>query len=202
MRPHRRQPTRLFRPWDSPGKSTGAGCHFLLQCMKVKSESEVTSVVSDSLRPHGPQPTRLLHAWGFPGKSTGVGRHCLLQHWVLVPDLVYFALLDNTEGKWRVTWTSPNLSSTFQHFSWNFCFLALLFSRQKLHGERFSPFRKCSYYGIHPSIWFIPVSSNRASIVFPSAITEEMTWSHILHSEHQTAPRKSLVSEIWMLSLT
>ena len=41
-RPHRRQPTRLPRPWDSPGKNTGVSCHFLLQCMKVKSESEVT----------------------------------------------------------------------------------------------------------------------------------------------------------------
>ena len=40
--PHRRQPTRLPRPWDSPGKNTGVGCHFLLQCMNVKSESEVT----------------------------------------------------------------------------------------------------------------------------------------------------------------
>ena len=37
----RRQPTRLPRPWDSPGKNTGVGCHFLLQCMKVKSASEV-----------------------------------------------------------------------------------------------------------------------------------------------------------------
>ena len=37
----RRQPTRLPHPWDSPGKNTGVGCHFLLQCMKVKSESEV-----------------------------------------------------------------------------------------------------------------------------------------------------------------
>ena len=42
VRPHRRQPTRLPRPWDSPGKYTGVGCHFLLQSMKVKSESEVT----------------------------------------------------------------------------------------------------------------------------------------------------------------
>ena len=42
MRPHRPQPTRLPRLWDSPGKNTGVGCHFLLQCMKVKSESEVT----------------------------------------------------------------------------------------------------------------------------------------------------------------
>ena len=41
VRPQRRQPTRLPRPWDSPGKNTGEGCHFLLQCMKVKSESEV-----------------------------------------------------------------------------------------------------------------------------------------------------------------
>ena len=39
--PHRRQPTRLPPPWDSPGKNTGVGCHFLLQCMKVKSEREV-----------------------------------------------------------------------------------------------------------------------------------------------------------------
>ena len=41
LRPHRWQPTRLPRPWDSPGKNTGVGCHCLLQCMKVKSESEV-----------------------------------------------------------------------------------------------------------------------------------------------------------------
>ena len=41
VRPHRGQPTRLPCPWDSPGKNTGVGCHFLLQCMKVKSESEV-----------------------------------------------------------------------------------------------------------------------------------------------------------------
>ena len=42
VQPQRRQPTRLLRPWDSPGKNTGVGCHFLLQCMKVKRESEVT----------------------------------------------------------------------------------------------------------------------------------------------------------------
>ena len=41
VQPHRQQPTRLPRPWDSPGKNTGVGCHCLLQCMKVKSESEV-----------------------------------------------------------------------------------------------------------------------------------------------------------------
>ena len=46
VRPHRRQPTRLPRPWDSPGKNTGVGCHFLLQRMKMKSESE--SVIPSS----------------------------------------------------------------------------------------------------------------------------------------------------------
>ena len=41
LRPHRWQPTKLLRPWDSPGKNTGVGRHFLLECIKVKSESEV-----------------------------------------------------------------------------------------------------------------------------------------------------------------
>ena len=57
MRPHRRQPTRLPRPWDSPGKNTGVGCHFLLQCMKVKSESEVVQscpTLSDPMDCHLP----------------------------------------------------------------------------------------------------------------------------------------------------
>ena len=75
--PHRRQPTRPHRPWNSPGKNTGVSCHFLLQCMKVKSESEVAQSCPTQ-RPHGLQPTRLLHPWDFPGKSTGVGCHCLL----------------------------------------------------------------------------------------------------------------------------
>ena len=44
VRSHRRQPTRLPCPWDSPGKSTGVGCHVLLRCMKVKSEREVAQL--------------------------------------------------------------------------------------------------------------------------------------------------------------
>ena len=44
VRPHRWQPNRLRHPWDSPGKNTGVGCHFLLQRMKVKSESEVAQL--------------------------------------------------------------------------------------------------------------------------------------------------------------
>ena len=75
VRPQRWQPTRLPRPWDSPGKNTGVGCHFLLQCMKVKSEREVLSHVWLLATPW----TTLLHPWDFPGKSIGVGCHCLLQ---------------------------------------------------------------------------------------------------------------------------
>ena len=65
MRPHRRQPTRLSRPWDSPGKNTGVGCHFLLQYMKVKVKSCPTpsdpvdwSLPGSSI--HGTFPARVL----------------------------------------------------------------------------------------------------------------------------------------------
>ena len=51
VRPQRRKPTRLPRPWDSPGKNTGVGCRFLLQCMKVKSESEVAQSCSTLSEP-------------------------------------------------------------------------------------------------------------------------------------------------------
>ena len=62
VRPHRQQATRLHRPWDSPGKNTGVGCHFLLQCMKVKSESEVAQsclTLSDAM--DGSLPDSSIH---------------------------------------------------------------------------------------------------------------------------------------------
>ena len=58
--PYRRQPTRLPRPWDSLGKNTGVGCHFLLQCMKVKSESEVAQSCPTFREPMG---------YSLPGSS-------------------------------------------------------------------------------------------------------------------------------------
>ena len=80
MRPHRRQPTRLPHPWDSPGKNNGVGCHFLLPCMKVKSESEVAQsclTLSDPMdcrlpgsRVHGICQARLLE-WGAIAFSYG-----------------------------------------------------------------------------------------------------------------------------------
>ena len=79
VQPNRRQLTRLLCPWDSPGKNTGVGCHFLLQCMKVKSESEVAqSCLTLSNPMDWSLPGSSIHGI-FPGKSTGVGCHCLLR---------------------------------------------------------------------------------------------------------------------------
>ena len=85
-------PPRLSRPWDSPGKNTGVGCHFLLQCMKVKSESEVAQLCPTQ-RPHGMRPTRFLRPRDFPGKGTGVGHHCLLR-WISYMCINIPSLLD------------------------------------------------------------------------------------------------------------
>ena len=65
VRSHRWQPTRLHHPWDSPGKNTGVGCHFLLQCMKVKRESEVAQSCPT---PSDPMDCRPLRTWDFPGE--------------------------------------------------------------------------------------------------------------------------------------
>ena len=100
MRPHRRQPTRLPRPWYSPGKNTGVGCHFLLQWMKVKSESEITQSCSTPSDPmdcsppgssvHGIFQARVLElvAIAFSGPIIGKDikrKHaqlpCLKQRW-------------------------------------------------------------------------------------------------------------------------
>ena len=77
--PHRWQPTRLRRPWDSPGKNTGVGCHFLLQCLKVKSEREVAQSCTTLSDPMDCSLPAYLRSWDFPGRSTGVRGHCLLQ---------------------------------------------------------------------------------------------------------------------------
>ena len=82
VRPHRWQPTRLPHPWDSPGKNTGVGCHFLLQCMKVKSEREVAQSCL-TLSNHMTAAYQAPPSMGFsrqenPLHPTGVGCHCLL----------------------------------------------------------------------------------------------------------------------------
>ena len=89
VRPHRWQPTRLPRPWDSPGKNTGVGCHYFLQCMKVKSESEVAQscpTLSDPM--DYSLPGSSVHGI-FQAKSTEVGCHCLLHFISLVYSYYY-----------------------------------------------------------------------------------------------------------------
>ena len=75
--PDRRQPTSLRGPWDSPGKNTGVGCHFLLQCIKVKVKVKSLSRVRLLVTPWT-AASRLLCPWDFLGKSTGVECHCFL----------------------------------------------------------------------------------------------------------------------------
>ena len=86
VRPHRQQPIRPYRPWDSPGKNTGVGCHFLLQCVKVKSESEVAQsclTLSDPMdcslpgsSVHGIFQARVLEWVPLPSLS-GISYRCL-----------------------------------------------------------------------------------------------------------------------------
>ena len=79
VRSHRRQPTRLPRPWDSPGKNTGVGCRFLLQCMKVKSEREVAQSCPTLRHPMDCSLPGSSVYGIFQAKSTGVGCHRLLR---------------------------------------------------------------------------------------------------------------------------
>ena len=96
VRPRRRQPTRLPRPGDSPGKNTGVGCHFLLQCMKVKSESGVAqswlilSDLTDCSLPgssiHGIFQARVLE-WGAIAFSESADRFLQSFSWFNFPSL-------------------------------------------------------------------------------------------------------------------
>ena len=104
MRPRRRQPTRLCHPWDSPGKNTGVGCHFLLQYMKVKSEREVAQ---SCLTLRDPMD------WSLPGSSVhGIFRARVLE-WVAIA----FSILTLPRGKFpRVNSSEPqSLETIFFH---------------------------------------------------------------------------------------
>ena len=113
VRPQRRQPTRLPRPWDSPGKNTGVDCHFLLQCMKVKSESEVaqscptSSDAMDCSLPgssvHGIFQARVLE-WGAIAFSDSVFLPCHIYPF-------------RTVRQWSPTFLAPGTDFVEDNFS-------------------------------------------------------------------------------------
>ena len=116
VRPHRQQPTRLPHPWDSPGKNTGVGCHFLLQCMKVKNESEVAQSCSTLRDPmdcsppgssiHGIFQARVLE-WGAIASSKTV---C----WIIKQVLINYMLDHKTSlGKFQGSKSAQNI--LFEH---------------------------------------------------------------------------------------
>ena len=116
-RPHRRQPTRLPRPWDSPGKNTGVGCHFLLQCMKVRSESEVAQscpTLSDPMdcslpgsSVHGIFQARVLE-WGAIAFSRLPWLGLIKLCWIIVARVDIFVLFLILE----------EMLSVFHHWEW------------------------------------------------------------------------------------
>ena len=91
-------------PDTSSGKNTGVGWHFLLQRMKVKSESEVAQSCPTLRYPMDCSLTKLLHPWDFLGKSTGVGCHCLL-----LTEWTMYQIRFSIGGEWTYVyvWCSP-----------------------------------------------------------------------------------------------
>ena len=102
--PHGLQPTRLLRPRDSPGKNTGVGCHFLLQCMKVETESEVTQ---SCLTLSNPMDCSL------PGSSI----HGIFQATVLECGAIAFS--DNPIKNGQKTWIDVSTKMSILHIYWN-----------------------------------------------------------------------------------
>ena len=97
LRPQRQQPTRLPCPWDSPGKNTGVGCHFLLQYMKVKSESEVAQSCPTPSDPMDCSP---------PGPSI----HGIFQARVLEWGGIAFSILEYRNAKFLILYPATLLN--------------------------------------------------------------------------------------------
>ena len=122
VRPHRWQPSRLPRSCDSPGTNTGVGCHFLLQCMKVKSESEVAQscpTLSDPMdcslpgcSIHGSFKARVLE-WGAIAFSVTFSNQC-------VSNSHLYSMLVFTKG-----------SHILSLFLFKFCFLKYFKQKSK-----------------------------------------------------------------------
>ena len=121
MRPQRWQPTKLLHPWDSPGKNTGVGCHFFLQCMQVKSDSEAAQLcltLSDPLdcsppgsSIHGIFQARVLE-WGAIAFSLLA---CEMSTIVYSLNILWHCLSLGLE--WKLTFSSPVATVWFSKFA-------------------------------------------------------------------------------------
>ena len=117
MRHHGRQPTKLPRPWDSPGKNTGVGCHCLLQSMQVKSESEVAQSCPTLSNPmdcslpgssiHGIFQARVLE-WGAIAFSEKYLEDVLNQRLLILSQSFSFSRSRNLVDKPPSKWWGPN----------------------------------------------------------------------------------------------
>jgi len=116
--PHRQQPTRLPCSWDSPCKNTGVGCHFLLQCMKVKSESEVAQscpTLSDLMDCSLPGSSRFHISMQLPYDHV---KHCIWEHLRPVNKKNMFTWKSVYYCSYSYICNSPKLEKTQMSFSW------------------------------------------------------------------------------------
>ena len=110
VRPQRPQPTRLPCPWDSPGKNTGVGCQFLLQCMKVKCESEVAQSCPTLSNPMD---------YSLPGFSVhGIFQARILEWGAIVFSKIYLSICHQSFiihcGEWK-SWLKAQHSENKDH---------------------------------------------------------------------------------------
>ena len=125
MRPHRQQPTRFPHPWDSPGKNTGVGCHFLLQCMKVKSQSEVAHsrpILSNPMERslpgcsvHGIFQARVLEwvaiAFSIPApQSLNNPFHCVCKNLITLPVTPFISFTSKKDRHLNLNLPGKNIS--------------------------------------------------------------------------------------------
>ena len=132
---HRQQPTRLPRPWDSPGKNTGMGCHFLLQCMKVESEvAQSCPTLSDPMD------------CSLPGSSI----HGIFQARVLEWGAIAFSHHRLLKLNFKLRYNSQTIKFTFLFFSVIFSVFTKLCDFRAFH---------------HPQRNPVPISSNSHSLL-------------------------------------
>ena len=139
VRPHRQQPTRLPSPWDSPGKNTGVGCHFLLQHMKVKSESKVAQLCPTLQDPmdcslpgslvHGIFHARVLEWVAISFSFFSHKGHLIIKLFILPKVYFYFEFEKHCcwspapaarDSTWRGEWCWWETEAASQ-FSWTAC---------------------------------------------------------------------------------